>query len=231
MSKCRATLLVFLSLALWAPVCGQSREAALEGVLAQLEKAGSDFSNFSADFSQRKYTAVLEEFDQPESGNFLYARDKNGSAMLRQEVTRPASRILTIKSGRVTMFQPALKYAQIINLGQNKDKAEYLALGIGQSPRKLQETFDLSYRGVEKVNGASCSMLELRPKGAAAAAYFSSITLWIKESNGVPVRQKLLEPSGDYLIVNFSNEKLNGKVPASKFEQKLPKGVELVSIG
>ena len=45
------------------------------------------------------------------------------------------------------------------------------------------------------------------------------------------MRQKLLEPSGDYLIVNFSNEKLNGKVPASKFEQKLPKGVELVSIG
>jgi outer membrane lipoprotein-sorting protein len=204
----------------------QKKDEGLEQVLRQLEATGKTFKSFSANFVQKKYTAVLKEFDAPESGIFLYARAKDGSALLRQEVTSPAPRILTIKGGVATIHQPKLKQAQIINLGKNKDKVEYLALGLGQSPAKLQETFDLKYQGNENVNGVPCSVLNLKPKSASAGAFFSSITLWIKKSNGVPIQQQLQEPNADYLLVAFSDEKLNPKIPDSKFEQKLPADTE-----
>jgi len=198
----------------------------LDAVLKQLEATGKTFKSFSANFVQKKYTAVLKEFDTPESGIFLYARAKDGSALLRQEVSSPAPRILTIKGGVAIIYQPRLKQAQEAHLGKNKDKVEYLALGLGQSPAKLQETFGLQYLGSEYVNGASCSILNLKPKSASAGAFFSTITLWITKSSGVPIQQKLQEPSGDYLLVVFSDEKLNPKISEAKFEQKLPADIE-----
>ena len=202
------------------------KDSALDGLLRQMEATGKAFRTFSANITQKKYTAVLREFDAPESGVFLYARAKDGSALLRQEISKPAPRILTIKGGVATVYQPVLKQAQILNLGKNKDKAEYLALGLGQSPGKLRETFDLNYQGSEKIDGAVCSVLQLKPKSSAAAAFFTSITLWIKSSSGIPIQQKLQEPNGDYLLVTFTDEKLNTKISDSKFEQKLPKNTD-----
>ncbi len=233
MNPVRWTLTGLLLLGTFRPpvVLSQSgKEAALNQVLSQMEAIGKTFKTFQASFTQKKYTAVLKEFDTPESGIFLYARAKDGSALLRQEVTKPGVRILTIRGGEAIVYQPSLNQAQIVSLGKNKDKAEYLALGLGQSPAKLRETFDIHYQGVENAGGAPCSVLVLKPRNSAAAAYFSSITLWIKKSNGIPIQQKLQEPNGDYLLVLFSDEKLNAVIPPARFEQKLPAGVEIMRI-
>jgi outer membrane lipoprotein-sorting protein len=202
-------------------------QGTLEQVLSQMEGVGKTFRSFSAKFSQKKYTAVLKEFDTPETGEFYYARAKDGSALLRQEVVSPGRRILTIKGGVATVYNPVIKQAQIVNLGKNKDKAEFLALGLGQSPAKLQSTFEIEYKGVDQVEGTPCSILLLKPKSASVSAYFSAITLWVKKSTGMPIQQRLQEPSGDYLLINFSSEKLNAKIPESKFEPQLPSGIEI----
>jgi len=59
-----------------------------------------------------------------------------------------------------------------------------------------------------------------------AAALASAITLWIQKSTGVQIQEKLEEPYGDYTLIQFSEEKLNQKIPDSKFDQKFPPGVE-----
>jgi outer membrane lipoprotein-sorting protein len=220
-----------LSTAVGVGFSGQTNEnAGLDQVLKQMESVGKGFQSFTARFTQKKYNIVLKEFDEPESGEFYYARAKDGSAMIRQEITKPGLQILTINAGTATIYKPSIKQAQIISLGKNKDKAEYLVLGIGQSPAKLRETFEIKMQGTEAVAGAPCSVLILNPRSAAAAAYFPAITLWVKKSNGIPIQEKLQEPSGDYLLVTFSEEKLNMKIPASKFEQKLPSGVDLLKL-
>jgi outer membrane lipoprotein-sorting protein len=205
----------------------QSNQGTLEQVLGQMEAIGKTFRSFSAKFTQKKYTAVLKEFDTPESGEFYYTRAKDGTALLRQEVASPGKRILTIKGGVATVYNPVIKQAQIVNLGNNKDKAEFLALGLGQSPSKLQSTFDVEYKGVDQVGSAVCSVLLLRPKSASVSAYFSAITLWVKKATGVPIQQKLQEPSGDYLLVDFSDEKINIAIPDAKFDAQLPSGIEI----
>jgi outer membrane lipoprotein-sorting protein len=201
-------------------------EGDLRQTFRQMNAAGKGFRSFQARFSQKKYTAVLKEFDTPETGEFYYVRNKNGSAFLRQEVTSPGKKILTVKGDKAVFYQPAIKQAQIANLGNYKNLAEYLAIGIGQSPEKLEKDFSISYQGSEAVNGENCSVLLLKPKSPKVASRFSAITLWVKKSNGILVQNKFLEPSGDYTLLTFSDEKLNANISNSQFEQKLPNDVD-----
>lgn len=202
----------------------------LDLVLERMATVGKTFHSFSALFTQRKYTAVLKEFDAPESGVFMYMRARDGSAMLRQEIKAPGHRILTIKGGVATLYQPSLNQATVYNLGKNRDKAEYIALGIGQTPTELRKTFNIDYLGIEAIDGAPCSVLNMKPRNPSTASMFASFTLWIKNSNNLSIQQKLEEPNGDYLLVKFSSEKLNPQLPEAEFEQKLPKGVEIQQI-
>jgi outer membrane lipoprotein-sorting protein len=197
----------------------------LQKVLNQMDVVGRNFRTFTARISQKKYTAVLNEFDTPETGELYVARSGDGSTLLRRDIANPGKSTLTIKAGTAIYYQPGIKTAQIYDLGKNKDKAEYMAAGIGQSPANLQKEFAITLQGNESVNGNSCSVLLLKPKSAKIAALFSSITLWINKSTGLPVQDKFQEPSGDYLLMTFSDEKLNPKIPASVFDQKLPAGV------
>jgi outer membrane lipoprotein-sorting protein len=235
--KNHSVLMCFLMLLLatmaFQGLCyGQAKpsQAALDQVLARMEALGKNFRGFSADFTQRKYIGALKEFDNPEGGIFIYARAQDGSALLRQEFKSPGRKILTIRGGTATVYQPGINQASIVNLGKNKDKAEFLALGIGQSPAKMRETFNIEYQGEEKIDGVSCSVLVLKPKSSATAAFLTSITLWIKATSSLPVQQRLQEPNGDYLLNKFANEKLNPKVADSDFEQKLPKNADIQQI-
>jgi outer membrane lipoprotein-sorting protein len=221
----------------WAAFCtgafcstGPERQAAqenpeLQQIFRKMESAGKGFRNFAAKLTQKKYTAILKEFGATETGEFCFARAKDGTAMIRQEITNPGRTILTIKGGTATIFRPGLKEAQIVNLGKNRDKAEFLAIGIGQPPSEMQKSFSIAYQGSETAAGAPCSVLVLKPKDPKAAAFYAAIILWVKQSSGVPVQYKLQEPNNDYLLVTFTEEKLNAKIPDSKFEQKLPNGV------
>ena len=202
----------------------------LESVLRHMEESSGKFESFTADITKKTYTAILEEFDTPERGRFYYKRARDGSALIREEIADPAEKITTIKDDEALIYQPKTKSASSYRLGKHKDKAEYEALGIGQSPAHLQETFNISYRGSETVNGAACSILELKPKDPKVASIFASITVWIDDATGVSKQMKMEEPFEDYVLVNFSNEKLNIKIDDSKFEQKLPGDVDILRI-
>jgi outer membrane lipoprotein-sorting protein len=212
-------------------LCGFAQQARqdpeLQKTLNQMDSVGKSFRTFTARISQKKYTAVLKEFDTPEAGELYVARSQDGSTLLRRDIATPGKSTLTIKEGTAIYYQPEIKTAQIYDLGKNKDKAEYMAAGIGQSPTNLQREFEITYQGTESVNGTTCSVLLLRPKSQKVAALFASITLWISKSTGLPVQDKFQEPSGDYLLLTFSDEKLNPKIPRSTFDQKLPSGVAI----
>jgi outer membrane lipoprotein-sorting protein len=220
-----STVCLFLSLAV-SGLDAQSKDSAeLQKVFRQMELAGKGFRGFTAKMSERKYTAILKEFGTTETGEFYLARAKDGSTMMRREISSPGRVILTIKGAALTVYRPAVKEAQVANLGKNKDKAEFLALGIGQPPSELQKSFDISYQGVESVGNAPCAILVLKPKDAKTAAFYATIVMWVRPS-GIPVQYKLQEPNGDYLLVTFSDEKLNANIPDSKFDQKLPSDVQ-----
>jgi len=202
----------------------------LTKTLALMDAVSEKFSSFEAKFTQKQYIALLKRFESQETGEFYYALDKNRDVLMRHEVLTPGVLITTIKGGAATRYQPAAKQAQTYNLGNRKNLVEYLATGLGQQSARLREQFDIGYDGTEDVNGEPCSVLTLVPKDKSAAASVKSITIWIKKSTGTPAQYKFLEPTNNYLLETFSGEKLNGKIPADKFEQKLPGGTETIKM-
>ena len=214
-------------------ICADSRaqneeNPELAKTLAQMDAVSEKFSSFEAKFTQQQYVALLKRFEPPQTGDFYYVLDKNRAVQLRHEILEPGVRITTIKGDYVTIYEPAAKQARIHNLGNWKNLVEYLATGLGQSSAGLKEQFEISYEGAEDVNGEPCSILSLVPKDRSAAASVKSIDIWIKKSTGAPVQYKFLEPTNNYLLQTFSGEKLNGKIPADRFEQKLPNGTEIL---
>jgi outer membrane lipoprotein-sorting protein len=205
-------------------------EPELLRALKKMNEIAKDFRTYSAEFSQKKYTAVLEEFDIPETGKFYYALDRNGSVLMRHQIENPGDRILTIKDGEAVIFNRAIKQAQIYKLGNRQEFAQYLTLGIGQSSEKLREKFNISYGGSESINGEPCAILVLKPKDPQVTRYLTSITIWLKKPSGTPAQYRFLEPNDDYLLETFSDERINENIDDSAFEQKLPKGVEKIRL-
>ena len=202
-------------------------EAELQKILNKMDEVSKIFRSYTADFTQKKYTAILKEFNTPETGEFYYAYAKDGSVLMRHEITDPGNTITTIKGDWGRRYQPKIKKATEARIGKNKNVLEYLYLGMGQNPSKLKEQFFITYKGSESYNGAECAVLVFKPKDTKAAANIASITVWIKKESGVSVKYKFEEPNRDYLLVSFTNEKLNPKIPDSKFEQKYAKGTDI----
>ena len=225
------TALLLTILFFYPNVWAQNKEnPELTKTLAQMDAVSANFSSFEAKFTQKQYVALLREYETPETGEFHYTMDKNRAVAMRHEILTPGVRITTIKGDSATVYQPAIRQAQIYSLGNRRNLVEYLATGLGQSSDKLREQFDISYEGTEAVGDEPCSILALVPKDKSAAASVKSITIWIKRSTGTPAQYKFLEPTNNYMLKTFSGEKLNGKIPADMFEQKLPSGTEILRL-
>jgi outer membrane lipoprotein-sorting protein len=223
-AACRLAVQLAVFCLLWSVLFAAM---AKDDVLAKMEAAGRNVTNFSTQIFQRKWTAILKEFDRGESGMLWYLRDKNGRASLRKDIVQPENNILVVNNGEALFFEPKIKQARKYQLGRNKDKAEFLVLGFGSTTRSMNETYNIRLLGEEKIDGKKAYMLELRPKSEKAAAYFSQIVLWVADQLWLPIQQKLVEPNGDYLLIKFSDLKLNPGVSKDKFKLKLPKDVQV----
>jgi outer membrane lipoprotein-sorting protein len=201
----------------------------LDRILAKMNEFGRGFRSLSANITQQRYIAVLKESQPEEKGTFQYKRAKDGSARLRKEIVQPAPNIAVVDGNYITTYEPRVKQARRIGMGKYKDKTEFLAIGIGQSPAKLEENFDLKAAGSEVIDGRKTYILELTPKSTKTSAFFTKIILWIDAERGNPVQQKFIEPNSDFTLVKFSNIKVNANIPDSVFKIKLPKDVEVIA--
>ncbi len=208
----------------------QGASLTLDQVLARMEQQGDTLRSLEADLTQRKWTDILQEFDQGESGRFQFLK-ASGEVYLRKDIQRPQPNFLVIRKGEVIFYQPAIKQAQRHQLGENKDKAEFLLLGFGTSREALQEAYRMALLGEEEVDGRHTYVVELTPRSERVSAFFSKIVLWIDSQLWVPIQQKLVEPTEDYLLVGFRNVRLNPKLSPQDFELKIPKDVKVVGSG
>lgn len=204
---------------------GQSLD--LDAVLDKIEARGRTLNALEADLHQRKWTDILQEFDEGESGTFRFLEHK-GEIFLRKDIEQPQENHLVIRKGEVIFYQPAIKQAQQHQLGQNKDKAEFLLLGFGTSRENLEKTYHIRLLGQEEVMGRQTYMLELTPRSDQVSAFFSKIVLWVDAQLWVPIQQKLVEPTDDFLEIRFENIKLNPRLSPGDFELKLPRDVKVV---
>ena len=219
------SVLTFMFVFFGSPLNGEDLN--LDAVLDRIDEAGQSLNSMKADITQKKWTDILAEFDSGETGDLSFLRSGQ-DLYLRKDITAPTENSLVIKGGEVVFYQPGIKQAQQYQLGENKDKAEYLLLGFGTDKDAIKDIYDLELLGVETLNGSKTYKIQMDPKSEKVSAFFVRIVLWIDAEMWVPVQQKLVEPTQDYLLITFNNIRLNANVRKSEFDMKLPGDVKVI---
>ncbi len=191
----------------------------LDAVLNSMDQAAANFHTAQCDFVWDQYQKVVDEHDIQKGT--MYFRRQGEDVEMAADITSPAKKYVLFANGIVSYYQPAIDQVTQYNAGKNKaDFESFLVLGFGGSGHDLEKSFDVSYAGMEQVQGVNAAKLDLTPKSQRVRNMFQTITLWIDPARGVSVQQKMDEPSGDYRLTKYSNIEINRKVPGDVFKLK-----------
>ena len=201
-----------------APASNASSNSSLEGVLTQMDSAAAQFRNAEADFVWDQYQKVVNETDT-QKGKVYYRRTGKGETQMSANIQSPEQKYLVFADGKIRLYQPKIQQVNEYDAGKNRDQFQsFLVLGFGGRGHDLPMQFEVKFVGYENVDGVKTAKLELIPKAPNVKNMFAQIVIWIDPARGISLKQQFFEPSGDYRIADYSNIKLNGKVPDDVFK-------------
>ena len=212
---------------LWlAPSLHAQGKFTLDQVFAKMDEVQKSFKSTAADIERTHVTVLVNDKDVSQ-GKFYYVRSGK-EPRLKLELLKPMVQYLLIDKGKLQLYTPNLKQVQEASITGHQDKVElFMSLGFGQSSQDLKSNFDVSLQPDEVVDGKNTTVLELKPK---STGMFKSVRLWMDQQKWVATQIRTTESSGDYLVVKFSNVKLNSGISDSVFELKMPKDVHVMKM-
>jgi outer membrane lipoprotein-sorting protein len=195
----------------------------VQQVLARMDKASADFKAMTAHVTYLTHTDVLNQ-DDTETGSATMKKVQSGEVQGLVDFTAPDRKTITYEKRRVQEYLPRIKTLQVYDLEKQGERLDrFLRLGFGTSGSELAKDYDVTVLGSE--NGAA--HLQLVPKDVDTRHYVKKIDLWIPEQGDpYPMREKILEPSGDYFLVTYSDLKINPPLAPDALQLKLPPGVK-----
>jgi len=212
----------FLMLLLLMPaaVAGQAQnDQGLGHALDEMDKASENFRSTEADFVWQQYTSLVKETDTQKGK--IYFRKAGDEIQMAVEVTDPYPKNVLLSGGKLELFTPRTNQMTVYDVEKNRAEFEaFLVLGFGGGGHSMLKSFDVKYLGTEKVNDLETSKLDLTPKSAKIRNTFEHIVLWIDLARGISVRQQLFQPGGDYRLADYSDFRINAKLPDSAFKLK-----------
>lgn len=202
------------------------------GVLARMDKAASEFKSMTAQVTYITHTDVLNENDT-ETGNMTLKKVQAGEVQGLVDFTAPDRKTITFEKRRIQEYLPKLKTVQIFDLAKHGEQVDkFIMIGFGTSGTELAKDYDVTVLGMENWKGQPAIHLQLLPKAGDAKQYVKSIELWIpQQGDPYPLHEKILEPSGDYRLVTYTDLKINPPLAADALKLKLPPGVATVYPG
>jgi outer membrane lipoprotein-sorting protein len=198
----------------------------LEGALARMDRAASTLKDLSADLSRTHHVAVINE-DTPDSGQIFIKRPKPHELVMRVDIKMPDPKQFAVDAHRAYVYYPKSQTEEIYELGKYKRLADQLLLlGFGSTSKDLAMGYTIALGGEETLDGQKTTRLELTPK--SDEMHLRRVDLWISDSTGLPIEQKLLWPGGDYDIATYTNMKINPNLPESALKIPIPPGTKRV---
>jgi outer membrane lipoprotein-sorting protein len=210
------------------PGFAQAQDA--QKVLSQMDAASAKFQDCQADFTADLFTQVVQDHEI-QKGTTAFRRAGNATEMVTHIKTdngQASERDLLYKDGQLTFYQPALKQENIFSAGANRGEYDsLLATGFGASGKDLNAAWNVTFQGMETVNGINTAKLDLVPKQQAIRNNVSHLTVWIDLARDISLKQIMYQPSGDTRTVTYSNIRYNTHLPASMFELHVPSGTQV----
>jgi outer membrane lipoprotein-sorting protein len=201
------------------------RADSLSDVLARMDRAAKGFMAITMDVKQTDYTAVLDE-SKESSGTMALRRTRNGNEML-VKFSEPDPYEWLLSGHTARKYSPRANTVEIYDSNKLGAAEKMMLTGFGVSAADLRKDYDIKLVGPENIGSVPTTHIELTPKSADVRKnYATKIDLWIPDGQANPIREKLMTPSKDYYLWNYSKLKVNPPLPDSAFRLNLPPGVK-----
>jgi len=197
----------------------KAKAGSLDQVLRRMDENAAKFRSAQADFVWTPFNSVINETETPDKGR-IYFRKVGSEIQMAAIIQPPDDRQIVFSGGKVQVYQPKTRVLDIYDASAHKDEVEtFLVLGFGSSGEDLRKSFTVNYLGDEKIGTVETGHLQLTPLAEKVQRSFPRIDLWI-DPQGLSLRQQLFQTGGDYRLADYSNTRLNEKVPDSAFKIK-----------
>jgi outer membrane lipoprotein-sorting protein len=205
-----------------AAVHGQN----LQAVLSRMDVAGNQFKAMTSHMDRITHVDVIND-DTPESGTIRITRSKAKEIRVSLDFSKPEPKQVAISERKVEIYYPKANRVEEYDLGKYKSLVDqFVLLGFGTTGKDLQKAYNLKFVKDETVAEQKCSRIELDPKDSKVKKQYSKFELCIADPGGYPVLQKLIEPSGNYTSITYSDIKLNPDLRPEAMNLNLPAGVK-----
>ena len=213
-----------------AMICVRGTAAAgtLETVLARMDQTAPSFKSLAAQLRKVSHTAVINE-DSIDTGNILLKRAHNDIRML-VEFTEPDPKSVAVHGDRIEIYYPKMQTVEEYDVGKNRALVDqFLLVGFGTSGKELSAAYEIKLLGEETIAGGNTAHLELVPKSKEVLKQFRKLELWIHDTGGYPVQQKITQRGGDYHLFTYTGVKLNTPHSDAELKLKAPKNAKHVA--
>ena len=197
----------------------------LQAVYAKIDATAKDFKGLTADIRQVAHIDLINE-DDVETGKIVVKRPKPHDIRMRIDFLEPDQKQVGFAGDKADIYYPKSNTDEVYDLGKRKAMLEqFLLLGFGTPSQELRNSYTIRLIGPETVNGQATKRVELIPKSSDMLQTFPKIELWISDSTGVALQQKLFDKGGkDYHLATYSNMKLRSDIADSEVKLDIPKG-------
>jgi outer membrane lipoprotein-sorting protein len=203
-----------------------ARAESLNDLLARMDRSAASFRGMTAKLKRVSYTAVIKDLSE-EKGSIAIKAQKQKDMQVLVDFTSPDAKTWAFRGRKAELFIPKINTVQEYDLGKHsKLLDQFLLLGFGSNSKDLAKTYDLKFGGEEAIEGQKTSKLELVPKSEEARQHLKKVEIWFSQESGNPVQQKFYMGSGDYMLVNYAETKLDANLPEQAVRLKLPANVK-----
>jgi len=213
-----------------APVFGAPPADLLSAVLARMDQTASKFKGLKADIRKVAHTEVIN-VDDIDVGTIMVKRGvRSRDLHMLVEFKQPEVKKLLVVGGKAQLY--LLKNPNEVQEFDLTRKFrgmfdQFLLLGFGSNSADLRDayTVSLGQPASETVGGEKTTKIELIPKSPEMLATLKKSELWISDSKGIAVQQKMYTGGGDYILATYTNMAVNPSLPDLKLD--LPSGVKV----
>jgi outer membrane lipoprotein-sorting protein len=201
-------------------------DPALQAIYARLDKAAAGFKSFSANMQRLTHTDVINSDDIDRGTIKLKRANARADLKMLIEITEPDPKAVSVQGKKGDLYYPRMQTVQEYDLGKFREWLDqFYLMGFGTSSKELQDSYAVRYLGTDTKGGKPVSGLELVPKSKEIQQHIKKFELWLSDSNGLPIEQKIY-PAGQYIVVTYSNISINPDIPDSALKLQLPKGTK-----
>ena len=202
----------------------------LDAVLHRMDEGAKRFHSVTAKLKEVNYTAVLQE-TSTQTGELWLMRRGKGGVIGKMKFDPPEETTVAFRGHIVEKYYPKANNVDRYDLGKNAAQIdEFILLTFGAAGNDLERNYDVKFAGPATIDGTPCSHLVLTPKSPDAAKIASTIEMWIPEKRSYAIQEKVNEPSGNYVLNQYSDVKMNPELPDSDYEFKPPANAKIINL-